>query len=47
MAKSIFGPLVFILFYIFQRNAAATFNFLLEEERLVGAALIPPQTDKS
>jgi len=29
----------------FQRNAAATFNFLLEEQRLVGAALIPPQTD--
>ncbi|XP_031551350.1 NADH dehydrogenase [ubiquinone] 1 alpha subcomplex assembly factor 3-like [Actinia tenebrosa] len=29
------------------RNAAATFNFLLEEERLVGAALIPPHTEKS
>ncbi|KXJ21824.1 NADH dehydrogenase [ubiquinone] 1 alpha subcomplex assembly factor 3 [Exaiptasia diaphana] len=27
------------------KNAAATFNFLLEEDRLVGAALIPPQTD--
>ncbi|XP_058951222.1 NADH dehydrogenase [ubiquinone] 1 alpha subcomplex assembly factor 3 [Pocillopora verrucosa] len=25
-------------------NATATFNFLLEEQRLVGAAFIPPQT---
>ncbi|EDO36524.1 predicted protein [Nematostella vectensis] len=28
------------------KNAAATFNFMLEEGRLVGAALIPPLTIK-
>lgn len=30
--------------FVLQANAAATFNFLLEERRLVGAALIPPKS---
>ena len=31
-------------YFVLQANAAATFNFLLEERRLVGAALIPPKS---
>ena len=33
-----------MLIVILQANATATFNFLLEEARLVGGAFIPPRT---